>query len=222
MMSNGFFLDSQLQDYLDRLLPRTDGVLGEIQRRAYDEGMPIISGHVVAFLSSLLAAKRPCSVLEIGCGVGFSAGLFARFLSEGGQITTIERYDKMAEFAKINIERMQIADKIKIIQQDAADALPKLAENGRKFDFIFMDCGKSKYLNFLPYCMQMLTPGGILVVDDVLQNGTVSWEFEKIVKRQRTTYRNLREFLQAAMKAEGYFSSILPIGDGLLLCVKDL
>ena len=214
------FINRQLQEYLDELSPQPGGALGDIQRRAYDEGLPIISRDVVSLLSTLLAALRPKRVLEIGCGVGFSAGLFAQFLGDDGRVTTIERYDYMAGRAEENFAKLGIADKVKIIQEDAAEALPRLAESGEKFDFIFMDCGKSRYLHFLPYCIEMLNPRGLLAVDDVLQSGTVSWEFEKIVKRQRTTYRNMREFLASATRTNGVKSSIVPIGDGLLLCTK--
>ncbi|MCL2396607.1 MAG: O-methyltransferase [Defluviitaleaceae bacterium] len=213
-------IDKQLQGYLDGLLPEVGGLLGQIQRRAYDEGLPVVSDHAVALLSVLLVAKRPTAVLEIGCGVGFSAALFARFLAPGGRVTTIERYDYMAGRAKENFAKLGIVDKIRLVEDDADRALPKLAADGECFDFIFMDCCKSRYISYLPYCVEMLMPGGLLVVDDVLQSGTVAWDFDKIVKRNRTTYRNMREFLETAMGVQGCFASIVPIGDGMLLCVK--
>ena len=218
--SNKSFVDKQLQEYLDGLLPLLDGELGVLQRRAYDEGLPIISPHVVSLFCGLLASKRPANVLEIGCGIGFSTSLFASFLADGGKVVTIERYDYMAERAIKNFARLGLDDKITLLREDAAVALPRLAESGANFDFIFMDCGKAQYLHFLPYCIDMLAPGGILAVDDVLQRGSVAWDFDKIAKRQRTTYKNLREFLTAAMQAKGCFSSILPMSDGVLLCVK--
>lgn len=214
------FVDKQLQDYLDELLPKFGGELRRIQQRAYDEALPIIPPHVAATLSVLLAAKRPSTVLEIGCGVGFSAALFAGFLADGGRVTTIERYDYMANRAEENFKKLAIGDKIRIIRSDAADALPELIKSGEKFEFIFMDCGKSQYLRFLTYCMDLMSTQGILAVDDVLQSGTVAWDFERITKRQRTTYRNMRQFLTSVMETQGYFSSVLPIGDGLLLCAK--
>jgi len=214
-------LDNQLQEFIDGLLPVLDGDLGEIQRKAYDEGLPIISPHTVSFLSTLLTLKYPRNVLEIGCGIGFSAALFSRFLVGGGTVTTIERYDFMAKRAVNNFQKLGISDSITLIQEDAATALPKLVEADERFDFIFMDCAKSQYLNFYTHCVELLATDGILVVDDVLQNGTIAWERSEILKRQRTTHRNLNEFLSVAMSAKGFSSSILPIGDGVLLCVKE-
>lgn len=214
-------IDNQLQNFIDHLLPDLEGVLGEIQRRAYDEGLPIISPHTVSFLSTLLAIKQPRNVLEIGCGVGFSAALFVGLSPSDVAVTTIERFDYMAKRAIKNFHKLGLDDKIRLIQNDAAIVLPQLLEADERYDFIFMDCAKSKYLSFFEFCIQLLDTGGIIVVDDVLQNGTVAWERAEVLKRQRTTHRNLNDFLSLAMSAKGLKSSILPIGDGLLLCVKE-
>jgi len=142
-------------------------------------------------------------------------------LSEGGKVTTIDRYEYMINRAKENFDKLGLAGKINLIEEDAGAVLPKLVSYGAKFDFIFMDCSKGQYIHYLPYCLEMLPSGGILAVDDVLQNGDVALEFEQIVKRQRTTYKNMREFLATATSLAGCFSSILPIGDGLLLITKE-
>ena len=213
------FLDGQLQGYLDGLSAERGGELGKIQRRAYDEGLPIISPHVAALLSVLLASKRPKRVLEIGCGIGFSAALFAGFLARGGVVTTIERYDYMAKRAAENFERLGVGEQIKLVHGDAEQVIGTLARES--FDFIFMDCCKGKYLQFLPACMDLLAPGGMFAADDVLQRGTVAWDFERIARRQRTTYRNMRGFLEQAMGLAGSEAAIVPVGDGLLLLVKE-
>ncbi|MCL2376911.1 MAG: O-methyltransferase [Defluviitaleaceae bacterium] len=221
-MSKKIKLDNGLlTEYLDGLTPLVAGRLGQFQQDAYDEGLPIISRDVANFLCTILAAKRPKNILEIGCAVGFSASLFAQFLPEGGKITTIDRFEYMINRAKENFDALGIAGKINLIEEDAGLALPKLASYGAKFDFIFMDCSKGQYIHFLPYCLEMLTSGGMLAVDDVLQNGDVALEFDQITRRQRTTYKNMREFLGAAISLEGCFASILPIGDGLLLITKE-
>ena len=213
-------ISEKLAEYLDGLAPLLPGKLGIFQQSAYEEGLPIISRDVANFLAALLAAKRPCNILEIGCAVGFSAALFAEFLPAGGKITTIDRYEYMVNRAKQNFSELGIADKVSLIEECASVALPRLSDEGAKFDFIFMDCGKGQYLRFLPYCLDMLAPGGLLAADDVLQNGDIALEWAEITRRQRTTYKNMREFLEAAVAIEGCFSSILPIGDGLLLIAK--
>jgi len=214
-------IDERLAGYLDGLAPLVPGRLGEFQQAAYDEGLPIISRDVANFLSALLVAKRPCNILEIGCAVGFSAALFTEFLPASGKVTTIDRYEYMINRAKENFTRLGIIDRISIIEECASVALPRLAGDGARFDFIFMDAGKGQYLRFLPYCLEMLAPGGLLTADDVLQNGDIALDWAEITKRQRTTYKNMREFLAAAMALVGCYSSVLPIGDGLLLVAKE-
>jgi len=214
-------INDRLAEYLDGLAPLVPGRLGDFQQAAYDEGLPIISRDVANFLSAMLVAKRPCNILEIGCAVGFSAALFAEFLPAGGKITTIDRYEYMINRAKENFGKLGIADKVSIIEECASVALPRLASDGAKFDFIFMDCGKGQYLRFLPYCLEMLAAGGLLAVDDVLQNGDIALEWVEIARRQRTTYKNMRDFLATATALDGCYSSILPIGDGLLIVAKE-
>ena len=214
-------INDRLAEYLDGMVPLLPGRLGDFQQAAYDEGLPIISRDVANFLSAMLVANRPCNILEIGCAVGFSAALFAEFLPKDGKITTIDRYEYMINRAKQNFTELGIADKVSIIEECASIALPRLADDGAKFDFIFMDCGKGQYLRFLPYCLEMLASGGLLAADDVLQNGDIALEWAEITRRQRTTYKNMREFLEAAMTLDGCFSSILPIGDGLLIVAKE-
>ena len=198
-----------------------EGELGELQRDCYDRGIPIISRDVAAFLSVMLSVKRPARVLEIGCAVGFSASLFAQFLADGGSVTTIDRYELLTARAKENFVKLGLADKIKLIEEDAATALPRLADAGEKYDFIFMDCGKGQYMRFFPYVVQLLNTGGLFCADDIFQDGTIARDIDKIAHRQRTIHRNLKEFLQLAMADERLKTVILPIGDGLLVSIKE-
>lgn len=212
-------IDKKLQDYIGGFTANIGGDLGILYQKACDEGLPVISAEVASFLMTLLASKRPKNILEIGCAIGFSSALFTGYLASGGKITTIDRYKYMIERAKENFGKLDVADKITLLEEDAAKALPELVNKGEKFDFIFMDCGKGQYLNFLPYCLELLEANGILAADDVLQSGMISWDYDKIPKRQRTTYNNMRKFLETAVAV--CTASILPIGDGLLVCVKE-
>lgn len=205
-------------DFIAGFLPDMDGVLGEIQRESIKEGYPIISHEAVRLLSVLLSVIRPANVLEIGCAVGFSAGLFAKHLKDGGMVTTIDRYDFMLERARKNFIKMGIEDKVKLIEGDAADILPKL--NDSTFDFVFLDAGKAQYLNFMPHCIRVLKKDGVFVADDVLQGGAVALPRLSVPRRQRTTHKRMRGFLDAINFAEGLETCLLPIGDGMAVCVK--
>ena len=207
---------SEILEFLDKFNKPHPGWLGEVQEQSYKEGLPIVMRDVANFLQLLLTLKQPANILEIGCAEGFSAMMFSEF----ARVTTVERFPVMAERAKANFEKYGLTDKITLIHECGSAVLPRLAAEGVKFDFVFMDCGKGQYSRFFPYVLELLEVGGVVCVDDVLQNGTLAQNTEAIPRRLRTIHRNLNEFLQTVTNHPQLKSSILPIGDGLLVCTK--
>ena len=218
MAATNKLLSVELATYLSAFEPSMDDDLRDLQQNALDEGLPIIGNDVMSFLNFILTLKKPRRVLEIGCCVGFSSLLMARCTQ--AKILTIDRYPIMISRARENFARLDKHGQIDLIEGDAAVVLPEMVECGEQFDIIFLDAGKGQYNRFFPYCLELLACGGVLLADDVLQGGSVAWELDKIEKRQRTTFRNLNEFLHSAMNTNGLTSAILPIGDGLLVCTK--
>ncbi|CRH22101.1 O-methyltransferase [Carnobacterium maltaromaticum] len=193
------------------------GKLGEIERGANERGVPIIPHETVVFLNLLLGQLQPKNILEIGAAIGFSSSLMAQHVGEDGHVTTIDRFDVMIEKARANYERLGLTEKVTLLEGQAADILPTL---DGPYDFIFMDSAKSKYYDFFPECMRLLRVGGMLVVDDVLQGGTILLPKEEIPKRSRAIHKKLNAFLDVVMEHPSIESSIIPLGDGLLLIVK--
>ncbi|WP_317367549.1 O-methyltransferase [uncultured Tyzzerella sp.] len=210
-------IDENLDIYLNNLMPKVDGALGELQQKSYSEGVPIIPNDVVRLISVLLSIKKPKKILEIGCAVGFSSSFMSGFLQEGGKVTTIERYPVMIEKAKANIKALGLEDKINLIEGDANEVLKTLDD---EYDVIFMDAGKGQYINILPDVYRLLKIGGIIIADDILQNGDVAKQKEEIVKRQRTIHYRLNDFLWEITHNKGLNTSILTIGDGVAICYK--
>ncbi len=208
---------SEIIEYLNELQPMFGGVLGEIQKKALEDKVPIIPRETARFLAVLLTIKKPVNSLEIGAAVGFSAGLICAHMAENGKLTTIERYYVMAQKARENFRRMGITDKVMLIEGDASEVLPMLSG---KYDFIFMDCAKGQYIQFMPDCLRLLEVGGILLVDNILQKGRVTMERIEVPKRQRTIHSRMDAFLQTALNEKSLESSVLPIGDGLLFATK--
>ena len=213
--------ENYLQDYLQEILPLCDGILGDIQKESYKENVPIISNDVVRLLSFVLSIKRPKKILEIGAAVGFSSGLMSKYLAKGGKITTIDRFDIMIEHFKKNRKRLGLEEKIELIEGDACDILPKLND---KFDVIFLDAAKGQYIQMLPHCLRLLETGGILIVDDVLQEGRIARNREDVPRRQRTIHTRMRKFLWEITHNDALETSVLTIGDGVALChkIKDI
>ena len=209
--------NADLYNYINEVQPLCAGVLGEIQAEALRVGLPIIPPAVARFISTLLSIHRCANVLEIGCAVGFSAALMSSCLAEGGHVTTIDRYPQMIARARENFQRLGIENRVTILEGDARGILPTLSG---PYDFIFLDAAKGQYPLFFPECLRLLRLGGVLLADNVLQGGRTAAGRYEVQRRQRTTHARLREFLREACNTSGLESSIIPIGDGLLLVCK--
>lgn len=212
-----YVTDDYINNYLRTVQPHYDGVLGEIEKESRDADVPIIPHETARLLSVLLTIKKPRNILEVGTAVGFSAGLMTRYLEEGGKVTTIDRFEVMLKDARVNIKRMGLEDKIEILEGDAGEILPTLTG---PYDVIFLDAAKGQYSAFLPHCVRLLPVGGLLIVDDVLQGGSIAKTRFSVPRRQRTIHKRLRNFLWDISHTDVLTSAIVPIGDGLAVCVK--
>lgn len=194
------------------------GGVKEIEDFARQAGIPIIPHETAKFIDFLCAARQPQTILEIGTAIGFSASLMAQHLQDGGHLTTIDRYPLMYERAKKNFEKNGLKQKVTLLEGDAADILPNLEG---PFDLIFMDSAKAKYVEFLPYCMNLLDMGGILLIDDIFQGGTVFDAEETVPRKVRKIHRGLNNLLDLVLNAKNHRSCLLPLGDGLLMIRKE-
>ena len=194
-----YVTDDYINNYLRTVQPHYDGVLGEIEKESRDADVPIIPQETARLLSVLLTLKKPRNILEVGTAVGFSAGLMTRYLEEGGKVTTIDRFEVMLKDARLNIKRMGLEDKIEILEGDAGEILPTLTG---PYDVIFLDAAKGQYSAFL------------------LQGGSIAKTRFSVPRRQRTIHKRLRNFLWDISHTDVLTSAIVPIGDGLAVCVK--
>ncbi len=210
-------LAEQLDTYLDSLRTDNGAFLDDLEAQARLEGVPVIQGQVQSFLKVLLAARRPQRILEIGTAVGFSALFMAEYTDAACKITTIENYKTRITAARENFLRAGMQDRISLLAGEAADILPSLEG---PFDFVFLDAAKGQYLSFLPELLRLMPEGGLLVADDVLQEGTVSGPRSDVRARKRTIYDRIRDFLQVLTHTEGLLTSVLPVGDGISVTVK--
>lgn len=196
-----------------------EGVVGQLEAFANANGIPVVPHETAKFLDFFCATTQPQQILEIGTAIGFSASLMAQHLASDGHLTTIDRYALMFERAKSNFEQAGLADKVTVLEGDAADILPTLPAN--HYDLIFMDSAKAKYLEFYPYCIRLLKMGGVLLIDDVLQAGTIMDALDTRPKRVRKIHRKLNELFQAVLTDQDQRACLLPLGDGLLMVRKE-
>lgn len=207
----------ELVGFMRQELKPFSGKLAELETYANERGIPIIPHETAVFLNMIVGLLRPQNILEIGTAIGFSGSLMAQHLDEKGHLTTIDRFDIMIERAKANFEWMGLADKVTLLEGDAADLLPTLDQT---FDFIFMDSAKAKYYEFLPYCMRQLAVGGVLMIDDVFQGGTILEDEKDIPKRVRKIHRRLNQLMDTVLDHPALETSLIPLGDGLLMIRK--
>lgn len=183
-----------------------------IKEKALEDHIPIIMDDTLEVIDKILKETKPKAILEIGTAVGYSAMCFSRYLAEGGKIDTIEREHERVEEAKINIQKVGVADKINILEGDAVEILPTL---DKKYDVVFIDAAKGKYPFFLQESLRMIKPGGTIIADNVLYKGYVMGNYNK--HKQRTAVRNLREYIAEIIQNPNLETQILEVGDGLAI-----
>ena len=191
--------------------------LDELEKYAKETDVPIIRKEMQTFLRFLLSFSRPMKILEVGTAIGFSALLMSEYAPAGCQITTIEKYEKRIPIARENFKKAGKADCITLLEGDAADILAQLDGT---YDLIFMDAAKGQYIHFMPDIMRLLAPGGLLVSDNVLQDGDVIESRFAVTRRNRTIHSRMREYLFELTHHEQLETCILPVGDGITLSVK--
>ncbi|MEA3423885.1 MAG: O-methyltransferase, partial [Bacillota bacterium] len=182
----------------------------ELRLKSESENVPIIHKDVENFLKLLIKMKRMDSVLEIGAAVGYSALMFSEVVPNG-KITTIERYEKMFNIANENIYKFGRKEQIEIIFGNATDILKN--DIKCKYDLVFIDAAKSHYREFFELSLEHLNEGGVIVSDNVLFKGRVVND-KYVERRNKTITRNMRNYLEFINQSP-YFTTILPIGDGL-------
>ena len=203
--------------FINSLDPGNAPYLDELEKKAKEDDVPIIRKDTQALLKFLMAQSKPQNILEVGCAVGFSALLMAEYSSIDTKITTIEKFEKRIPIARQNFIQYDTHNKITLLEGDATEILKTLSPG---YDFIFMDAAKGQYINFLPDCLRILNKGGLLVSDNVLQDGDVIESRFAVTRRDRTIHARMREYLYELKHNEALNTVILTVGDGMTLSVR--
>ena len=210
-------VDERYTTYLNSLYPELTGELEAIRQEALETYVPIIRPETVNLLRLLITMNQPKSILEVGAAVGFSANLMAQTAGPDVKITTIENYEPRIPIAKANFKRCGHDSQITLLEGDAMKILPTL---DGPFDFVFMDAAKGQYINFWPEIKRLTRDGGVIVTDNVLQDGDIIESRFAITRRNRTIHKRMRDYLYELTHDEGFSTTILPLGDGVSISVK--
>lgn len=210
-------VDERMVTYIRSLEVPESAVIEAIEQEALRDRVPIIRKEMQSFLKVLLMIKRPMRILEVGAAVGFSSILMSEYMPEGGHITTIENYDKRIPIARANFKRAGKEEQIDLIEGDALEVMHGLEG---PYDLIFVDAAKGQYIHYFPEVMRLLGTDGVLVSDNVLQEGDIIESRFALERRNRTIHSRMREYLYELKHHDQLQTSIIPLGDGVALSVK--
>ena len=210
-------VDERMVTYIHSLESSESEIIEAIEQEALDTFVPIIRKETQSFLKVLLMMNKPKRILEVGTAVGFSAILMSEYMPQDAHITTIENYEKRIPIARENFKRAGKEDKITLIQGDALEVMKELSG---PYDFIFMDAAKGQYIHYMPEVLRLLSKGGVLMSDNVLQDGDIIESRFAVERRNRTIHSRMREYLYELKHHEQLQTSILPLGDGVARSIK--
>ena len=210
-------VDERMISYLHSLERKNSEILEKIEEEALASYVPIIRKEMQSFLKVLLLIKKPARILEVGTAVGFSAILMSEYMPENGHITTIEKYEKRIPIARENFRRAGKENCITLLEGDALELMKELSG---PYDLIFMDAAKGQYINYMPEAIRLLSEEGVLVSDNVLQDGDIIESRFAVERRNRTIHSRMREYLYELKHDERLETAIIPLGDGVAVSRK--
>ena len=209
--------EDRISGFIRSLRRPENEFLDRIRKEAGENGVPVIRPETAGLLSFFTEFLQPEQVLELGTAVGYSALLMLQSMPESGSITTIENWAPRIEEAKKNFEEAGVSERIRLIEGDVSRVLPELSG---PYDLVFMDAAKAQYIRWLPEVKRLLRPGGLLISDNILQEGDVLESRYAVTRRDRTIHKRMREFLDALYTDPELTTMTVPLGDGVTVTRK--
>ncbi len=209
-------LTDELYEYLLRVSLREPAVLRELREETgrLEKAQMQISpdqGQFMALLMQLIGARR---TLEVGTFTGYSALVVALALPQDGRVIACDVSEEWTSIGRRYWEKAGVARKIDLRLGPALETLDGLLREGRRdqFDFAFIDADKANYDGYYERCLQLVRPGGLIAVDNVLWHGKVI--DPAVTDADTEAIRRLNAKLKSD---ERVTVSLVPIGDGLTL-----
>jgi caffeoyl-CoA O-methyltransferase len=200
-----------VEDYLYSLLPARDEVLEEMEAEAAKNDIPIIGPAVARVLYQLATINGAKRVFEMGSAIGYSTIWLARAVGESGRVVYTDGDKKNADKARRYFERAGVSKQITI---RVGDALEFLSEEKEPYDLIFNDVDKTDYPRVFRMALPHLRTGGLFITDNVLWSGQVA------KSNPDAETKAIQELNRMMYESRDVFTTILPIRDGISVCVK--
>lgn len=212
-------MDGQIEKYLEECLSEKAPWVKQLEETAKENQVPIMDSVSIDFMLNLIKMHQPKRILEVGTAIGYSA-LRMLEASPSAEIITIEKDEQRYKEATENIAERKKAEHITVLLGDALEVLESLADEKETFDFIFIDAAKGKYQEFFDLVAPLLSKGGLLITDNVLFRGYVA-NPELAPKRYKNMVNKIRNYNEFLTSHPAYISSIIPIGDGVMISYKN-
>ena len=230
----------RMEIFIEAMTPPGPDYLRRLEEEAIADRVPIIRPQTRNLIRFFIKLKKPMRILEVGTAVGFSALFMQYYAPAGCRIVTIEKDPARAAAARENIARLgncleaaedpsrdaaageniaRLGPAIEVLEGDAAEVLREIREDA-SFDMVFMDAAKGQYIRFLPEVLRLLRAGGILITDNILQEGDVLSSRFAVTRRNRTIHSRMREYVRALAEEPSLETLLLPTGDGAAVCLK--
>lgn len=217
MAQQYIYINPDAAKYLKTFEWQRDELLLRLEKEAQNERIPIINLESIQLIHQLARLHKSQSILEIGTAIGYSAIWLAR-ASKVARVVSMEIDARMVERARANIAEAELSERIQVLLHDATLGLPE-SYHDEQFDVIFLDASKQKYEQYLELYLPYLCSQGVLVVDNVLFHGLVFSEPSE--PRQAWIADRLNQFNQTLFHHPQLQTTILPIGDGISISIKN-
>lgn len=194
--------------------------LKELELINISNHIPIIRKGSQRLIRFMLELKKPLNILEVGTATGFSALFMLEYIDRAAKLTTIEKMEERVAEAKKNFKKYDKNKQISLVNGDASEILSELSGKGNIYDFIFMDAAKGQYINFFDNIKKLLAPGGILITDNMLQEGRLLDSRYTVVRRERTIHTRMRNYVNALLTDKDFETMLLEAGDGMAVSIK--
>lgn len=203
--------DARIENYLLKMSAEADSHLDDMEERASQTGVPIVGPLVGRLLHLLTRLKRPRLVVELGSGFGYSGYWFARAMEEEGKVVLIDHSEKNIAYARSLFEKAGLEGRAEFRVGDAL----RIGLEYDDIDLLFIDVDKYQYPEAIESMLSRLAKNALVVADNTLWHGTVIEDHPKYENSEA-----IRRFNEIMFGSDSFFTTLIPLRDGILLAYK--